>query len=316
MKDNNSPILVTGCHRSGTTWIGKTISQHSKVRYVQEPFHVHYPDEIVSLKLDTWFTHFESSDQKEEIASSFDSLLLSNPIQGAIEKCRAAGITVKLPLKFSKYLALELLRPRILVKDPLALLSAGWLYETYDFKVICMIRNPFAFVSSVKAAGWDFDFENLRKQDALMTGLLSDFTDQIDALCADKTAGDFIDRAILLWKILNSVILKYRDQYPNWFFVRHEDVVMEPQYQFQRIFDYLDLDLDSKILRYVNKYTSDANAEESTSVFYQPRSRQSTLYAWKEKLSSSEIDRIQAATAEITVQLYGEVDIFTLDPAA
>ena len=36
-------------------------------------------------------------------------------------------------------------RPRLLFKDPIALLSAGWLHERFGAEVICMIRNPLAF---------------------------------------------------------------------------------------------------------------------------------------------------------------------------
>src|SRR5579859_4669658 len=32
-------ILVTGPHRSGTTWVGKMIASSPSVAYIQEPFH-------------------------------------------------------------------------------------------------------------------------------------------------------------------------------------------------------------------------------------------------------------------------------------
>ena len=32
------PILVTGSHRSGTTWVGKTIALSPSVTYIGEPF--------------------------------------------------------------------------------------------------------------------------------------------------------------------------------------------------------------------------------------------------------------------------------------
>src|SRR5262249_49063494 len=35
------PILVTGSHRSGSTWVGKMIASHPRVAYVEEPFNAH-----------------------------------------------------------------------------------------------------------------------------------------------------------------------------------------------------------------------------------------------------------------------------------
>lgn len=307
MYKNKNPILVTGSHRSGTTWIGKTISKNSRIQYIQEPFNVSYPNKSLGLKLNNWFTHAESSDQKEEIVSSFNNLLHISPIKSAIEKCKSDELGARSILRFSKHFALALLRPRILVKDPLALLSAGWLHETYDFHVICMIRNPFAFVNSVQTAGWDFDFSHLQQQDGLMSGLLSQFSQQIDMLCENQTRFDFIDRATILWTMLNTVVLTYQKQYPDWLFVRHEDIATAPHEGFERIFNHLELPLSRTVLRYIDMYTSNQNLKAPTSVFYQPRTPQSTLYAWKQQLSSRDISRIRASTADVGAQLYPEM---------
>ena len=35
---SGKPILVTGSHRSGTTWVGKMIAASPLVGYIQEPF--------------------------------------------------------------------------------------------------------------------------------------------------------------------------------------------------------------------------------------------------------------------------------------
>jgi len=37
------PILVTGSHRSGTTWAGKMISACPNVGYIHEPFNIDMP---------------------------------------------------------------------------------------------------------------------------------------------------------------------------------------------------------------------------------------------------------------------------------
>jgi hypothetical protein len=304
MRKSRSPILITGSHRSGTTWVGRTISQHQRVRYVQEPFNVDYPNNGMGLKLDTWFTYAESSSHKNEIITGFNNLLQQRPIKYALATCRSAGMDIKTPLRFSKHLMLEhLLSPRILVKDPIALLSAGWLHETYNFKVICMIRNPLAFIGSLKVTGWDFDFENFRKQDGLMTGWLNKFSDSIESMCMKENTSDFLDRAILLWNILHFVILKYQKKYPNWLFIKHEDISGSPNIGFQEIFNYLELDMNANIQNYIDKYTSQNNPIEVTTS-YQPRNAKLVLHTWKERLSNDEIRRIKASTSKIASQFY------------
>lgn len=43
-------ILVTGSHRSGTTWIGQMLSQDKNTMYVYEPFNIgnytHFPNDF------------------------------------------------------------------------------------------------------------------------------------------------------------------------------------------------------------------------------------------------------------------------------
>jgi len=306
---NKNPILITGSHRSGTTWVGRTISQHHRVRYLHEPFNLNHTNQIMALKLDTWFSHYHSSNQKKEIYNFFNNLLYSSPpLKHAMKICVAAGMDIKTPLRFGKHFLLEfLLRPRILVKDPIALLSAGWLHETYNFKVIVMIRNPFAFVGSLKKAGWDFHFENLRKQEGLMQGWLNQFSDSVDAMCSNDSSWDIVDRAALLWNILHYVILDYQNQYPKWLFIKHEDIAMNPESEFHKIFNYLGLDIDKQILRYIRKNTSQRNPKEAASPIYQARDSKASLDTWKKRLSEEEIERVKITTSKIASQFYGKI---------
>lgn len=301
------PILVTGSHRSGTTWIGRTIAKHAKVRYVQEPFHVRVPNRIVGLELDTWYAHFRSSKQQDEIASTFSGLLHASPAKFAKDACRAAGLDWKTPARYTKHLVQEaIMQPRILVKDPIALMSAGWLYEEYGFQVICMTRNPLGFVGSLKAAGWDFDFENLQRQKNLMQGVLAPFQDDVVAMCAQHEETSFLQRATLLWNILHHVILEYREQYPDWLFVKHEEVAADPMDGFAKIYQHLDLEFGPSIQRYVLESTSARNPEEGKSTRYQARDAKEVLRAWQKRLTDEEVEFIKTDTAKVASQFYEE----------
>ena len=40
MKKSSQPIIISGSPRSGSTWIGRVLSQHPETKYVHEPFNV------------------------------------------------------------------------------------------------------------------------------------------------------------------------------------------------------------------------------------------------------------------------------------
>jgi hypothetical protein len=307
IEEHKRPILITGAHRSGTTWVGQTIAQHPRVRYVAEPFNVDQPNPMLELKLNAWFTHYPSSNQKHDIQNAFDNLLKFQPLTHAIKTCRAAGLDIKTPLRFGRHFWSEfLLRPRILVKDPIALLSAGWLYETYNFKAVVMVRNPLAFVGSLKKAGWDFDFKEFQKQDGLMQGWLNRFSDQVDYMCGHMDETDIVDRAALLWNMLHFVILEYQKKFTDWLFIKHEDIAVNPEKYFTKIFDYLGLNINQRVLAYIRKYTSQTNPADASSAAYQPRNSEQTLHTWKQRLSEEEVERVKGTTSELAMQLYGD----------
>ncbi len=300
MQDANRPILVTGAQRSGTTWVGRTVAQHRGVRYVHEPFNVAQPNPIAGLELHTWMTHFESSPRQAEIMHSFDNLLGASPVRYALARSRAVGLDFKSPLRFLKDLILEtVFQPRILVKDPIALLSAGWLHETYQFQVICMLRNPYGFVGSMKSAGWDFEFQDLYRQERLMSGWLKRFADRIEYMCEHRNSSDLIARLALLWNILNSVILRYMRDYPDWLFIRHESIAKRPLRGFQRIFDYLGLDMTPRIRKYIQHYTSIRDPRIPATPTYRPRNSRRVTQNWKDRLTRRETERVRDMTSEI-----------------
>jgi hypothetical protein len=116
--------------------------------------------------------------------------------------------------------------------------------------------------------------------------------------------GDFIDRIALLWNVLNDVILQYRQSYPEWLFIKHEEVAIKPFEKFQEIFRYLNVPYDDEVRRYIRKYTSKDNPAEAGSNRYQPRDAKKTLNAWKERLTPEEAERISKATDDIHYRLY------------
>lgn len=301
MKENRKHILVTGTHRSGTTWAGRTLSRPPNVELVYEPFNLETTRYNFEYKFDHWFEHVPTSKKYKEIEKVFDRYIPNNFLQYPAKICRESGYSLKTPLIFAKYLILSSNRPRFLLKDPIALLSAGWLYERYDLKVICMIRNPLAFAGSLKKQGWDFDFKNFIEQEELLNSLLFPYKEEIKKVHAES---DFIDRVSLLWNVLNFVILDYRKRYPEWFFVKNGKLARKPVKNFRRMFKYLDMEFTEEVEDYIRAYTSRKNPAEAKSNKYQPRDAEKTVEAWRNRLTEEEIERVKEATSEIYHELY------------
>jgi len=305
VSNNRKHILITGTHRSGTTWVGRTISQADNIELVYEPFNLETNRYNFEYTFDHWFEHVPTSRKYQEIQKVFDQYIPNSVFQYPAKICRETGYSLKTPFIYLKYLILSAKRPRYLLKDPIALLSAGWLYERYQLNVICLIRNPLAFAGSLKKQGWDFDFKNFLDQKGLMNTWFKPFKDEMEFVYAE---GDFVDRISLLWNVLNHVILKYKKRYPEWFFIKHETLAKNPIEYYRKMFDYLKLNFDNDMVNYIREHTSEKNPGEVSSNEYQPRDAKQILNTWKDRLTHEEIERVQHATREIYCKLYPEAD--------
>lgn len=297
-------ILVTGPHRSGTTWVGKTIALHNSVRYVQEPFNVSRPNPELDLSLKIWFTHAPTSPQFKEITYAFDRLFRRNLFSvtrrlfsSLVKKeARSPGRSVRQTL--SRYF----LKPRILVKDPIAIFSAGWLYREYGLKMVCLTRSPLGFVGSLKKANWNYDFSDMLKQRAFLETRLKAHYPSIKFYA--ENPGDIIEHGCQLWKLFHHIILKYRDQHPTWYFVKYEEIAVDPINEFKKIFRYLNLEMNDVILSQIVKYTSSKNRSDTDTTAFGPRNARGSLTTWKRRLTHEETDRILKVTAPVAKHFY------------
>lgn len=302
MEKSYKHILVTGPHRSGTTWVGKTLSQSNRVELVYEPFNPDFDRYNFTYRFENWFQYVPGSTTRKEIESYFDDYLPVSGFDYAKKVSRESGYSVKTPLIFLKHFLMGSNRPRYLLKDPIALLSAGWLYERYPVSVICTTRNPLAFVGSLKKQDWDFDFNNILNQKELVNTFLSDYREPMQQALRKS---DFIDRASLLWNVLNTMILYYQTHYSEWFFTTHEEAATNPVNTFQRMFAYVNLPFTQEVESYIQKATSGDGNSNASSHRFTPRDAKSTINEWQHLLTEEEIEIVSKKTSVVCKKLYG-----------
>ena len=57
MTNKPSHLLVTGIHRSGTTWIGKMLAAAGGLTYANEPLNVIHRQGVLGMEIKHWYTY-------------------------------------------------------------------------------------------------------------------------------------------------------------------------------------------------------------------------------------------------------------------
>ena len=302
------PILVTGAHRSGSTWVGRTLAQASGVGYIDEPFRIDHRPGVLRTRIPYWFPYIREG-LNDTVAHDFQRTLAFR--YGALEELRSlrsvhdAGRMARDTFRFAN---LRVRGARPLVKDPLAVLSAPWLATEFTMQVVVMIRHPAAFASSLKRVGWTHPFSHFLDQPQLMEELLCGYAAQIEAFA--RRPPDIIDQAVLLWNIIHSVIAGYQRKYADWIFVRHEDLSSEPGVGFRRLADRLGLNYAPAMEAFVAKSTGASNpAEARAGVVHElRRDSAASIRTWRSRLAEDEIDRIRRGTGAVAAAFFSDAE--------
>ncbi|MDX1416601.1 MAG: sulfotransferase [Candidatus Promineifilaceae bacterium] len=307
MKNRDArPILVTGSHRSGSTWVGRMIARSPAVEYIHEPFNILPQAGIYSGELKYWFTYIcddNSSVYYDYLKKCID---FEYPLGRKVKAIRKPRDGLRVVRNYGRLTVKRVKKKRLLIKDPLALFSAAWLARTFDMNVVVLIRHPAAFAGSLKQANWPFPFEHLRDQPLLMRDRLADFATEIEVFTAQQK--DIIDQAVLLWNIIHSTILEYKHRFDNWYFVRHEDVSSDPTTEFHKIFHWLDLEYSQSVQNEILSFSRSSSSDKLEELLAIKRDSKSTIWNWKNRLTKEEIERIRVGTAHISSEFYDKGD--------
>ena len=305
-KRSQKPILVTGAHRSGSTWVGRMIARSPEVGYIREPFNRHHRPGVCAARFDYWFTYIcdqNASIYHEDINDCINFRYQLFKELPAIENVKDIA---RLSRDISCFFINRVLGKRPLLKDPIAVFSAPWLADTFHMDVIVLLRHPAAFAGSLKKANWNYPFDHFLKQPLLMDQHLSSFADQIEVMVSSNA--DIIDQAILLWNIIHYMILKYKKNHPEWTFIRHEDISRNPLAGFSQIFERIDLSFSSDIRKQILDFSRQAASNRMKYLGHIIRDSKSNVKSWLERLDEKEINRIRTGTEHIASAFYSDPD--------
>lgn len=285
-----APILLTGTHRSGTTWAAKMLAEPG-LWYIHEPFN---PNK------DLWpevFSYANIESNRPDIDKYVSELLNLGHRQ------TSNNLHTDHPL-----MPQRLIKPsvqRILIKDPIGCLLTGYLACRFNFRTLVLFRHPAGFVASVMRLGWPLG-EFLAK--TLKDGnLMSDHLQPFAELMARNQHKDDIESATVLHGVLNTVLWNQVQDNPEIRYYLFEDLCLDPIAQFEIIFNDLDLPY-TKDTKARHQKLCNAPAKEPDQ--YHPHAvvRNSAAMArnWTSQLSNNEIECVKQVWAEFKIPLYRE----------
>jgi len=301
-----SPILVTGAHRSGTTWAGKMLSAGTRVVYISEPLNVWHRPGVLSAPVDCWYTYICDDNQDEYLVSFKEMLQLKYHTSDEIRSLRGFKDAGRFVRDWSAFSSGRRHEDRILIKDPFAVFSAAWFKDRLDCQVVITVRHPAAVVSSLKRLEWSFNFNHLLSQSLLMRDHLGPFRE--DMLAVNRDQANILDQASLLWRMIYYVVNQYQSQSIGFQVVRHEDLSQDPSGSYGMLYDHLGLDLTDHAKNKITNSSKAGNPQErkASNVHTTQLDSQANLHNWKTHLSLEEIDRIHNLTGDIASHYYSD----------
>jgi hypothetical protein len=304
---DRAPILVTGAHRTGTTWVGKMLAANPQAAYISEPLNVLHRPGVLRAPVQYWYTYISPENEADYLPAFQETLRFRYHPLAEIISLRSFKDVGRMGRDSSIFLKGWLLRQRPLIKDPFAVFSAPWFASRLGCRVVLTVRHPAAFASSLKRLDWPFDFTHLLSQPLLMRAELEPYREAMQRLVASPP--DVIEQASLLWRLVYQALRCYCDRSPQFQVVRHEDLSLDPVTGFQRLYTSLGLEFTPRVRQSILASSGSENPGELSrrkvhSVHLDSRAN---LTNWKRRLTREEIDRVRYHTEETASFFYPEI---------
>ena len=160
MTANKRPILVTGAHRSGTTWVGKMLAASGEAAYISEPLNRWHRPGKLRAAAKYWYTYIDEVNEGEFLPAFKETLAFEYHAWAEIKSLRSIKDGLRMLRDWRIFIQGKLFDKRALLKDPFAVFSAPWFAQKLDCQVVITVRHPAAVASSLKRLNWSFDFSD------------------------------------------------------------------------------------------------------------------------------------------------------------
>lgn len=305
---DQSPILVSGAHRSGTTWVGKMLSAGGQVAYISEPLNVLHRLGVFRGRTEYWYTYICEENENQFIQPMRETLAFKYHLGQEITQIQSFKDLGRMARDWSNFTFAKILAKRPLIKDPFAIFSVAWFAERLNCQILITVRHPAAFASSLKKLGWHFDFNHLLQQPLLMCDHLKSYRMKMkDAL---ENENDIIQQAGLLWSMVYQVVWLNKMQLSHFRVVRYEDLASQPVEGFRDLYANYSIAFSRQAKKAILRSSSSKNPKELNSrrVHSIKLDSRSSLQSWKRRLTPAEIQQVRSITEEVAQHYYSDTD--------
>jgi hypothetical protein len=298
------PLLVTGAHRSGTTWVGRMLAASPGMAYISEPLNVLHRPGVLRATVKHWYTYVCAENEAEFLPGFQELIEFDYHLWDEIRSLRSGRDLLRMLRDFGIFYRGSLRGQRPLFKDPFAVFSLPWFSERLGCQIVVTVRHPAAFASSLKRLKWSFNFDDLLQQTLLMRDYLEPYRSQMAAV----EAGDIVGQAGLLWALIYGAVRIVHDRNPAIHIVLHERLSANSVEEFHKLYDDLGLSFTPGTRDNIVRSSSDRNPAElaKRNVHSVQLDSRANLDNWKHRLSAEEIARIRRLTEDVARFYYPE----------
>lgn len=307
-------ILITGAPRSGTTWVGRVLASTPRSNYLLEPFNLERATRYFTfLPLSTWFQRLTEADVAR-FQPLFADLIAGHRVCGLDEPAGWRRVNPIARMARAARLAKRKLDGRlaetVVLKDPIALCSADWFHRYLHSQNVVMIRHPAGIASSIKVQQWWFDYERLLHNESVAERFFPGERARIEKL--PRGDDEILFRACVLWRLMHLVIRRYQREFPNWVFLKHEELAAHPQEAFRDLFVRLGLPFGESTQSFLETTSQQPAPQAAPTAALRTdnviRRSEATVFVWKERLTTAEQKLVREATADVAEGFYTEAD--------
>ena len=301
-----APILVTGAHRSGTTWVGRMLASNPQTAYISEPLNVLHRRGVYGAEVSRWYTYITAENEGEYLPAFRELLDYRYHIFKELASLRSRKDLLRMGRDLAIFTNGKIRDQRALLKDPFAVFSTPWFMQKLNCRVVITVRHPAGFASSLKRLNWPFDFHDLLGQPMLMRDHLERDRTDMEAM----QPGDILGQSALLWRMIYRSVHAARNLVPGLMIVRHEDLSLDPVAGYKSLYESLGLNFTGQVRDTIlNSSSSENPAELSRKKVHSVKlDSRANLDNWKKRLSADEITRIRRLTGDVSPLFYSDTE--------
>lgn len=295
-------LVVSGMHRSGTTFIGEILRRYEGTSIIHEPFNQEYGlAEVPSVyPCDNEGAGETSLQTIEQLLGGRARYVRHVPGDGPL-KALARWLTGgRTAVDVTYYRLRKGLGHPVLpvLKDPFQVLITRHLLAA-GFGVLVVIRHPAAIWKSIRRMGWHLDPGRLGCQELL-------HTDPVIQSLGDLHNAPEIVKFAALWRAIHRYVLE-TPQHDHLYILTHEELCMVPESFGQEIERRFGLYSGPRVVEYMNQSMgAELVAVTGNKLHEFKRNSKDLARSWVGNMEEEEEALLRRVTGDVVDEIYGD----------